>query len=299
MAVRLKFLTTTVALLVGLTQLVVAQNAKVIARKGEVQVVNGLDVRLASSNMSLSGDETVLLGEDAYLGIVDVKGRTIELRVPGQYDLEEVLAGGEATRNGTAFRFASYLLDRMTAEGKKNRLGAMGYFIRNNDAAQEPIRLYIPGAGKFYQDRLELSWEPAPGGGPYTVEVFNVYRELLKTYQTNENVIEVNIDEDLDVQGTFLVKVQTSDGLSSELYALKRLGSYHREDLTANLQKLQHVYTKSDAASRFVMAGFFEYQNLLADALTCYLEAMKASPDVPFYMEAYEDFLLRNHLVRL
>jgi hypothetical protein len=298
MAVRLKFLTIAFVLL-SIAQHGYSQKAKVIARKGDVQVVNGLDVRLASSNMSLSGSETVILGDDAYVGIVDEKGRTIELRISGQHDLSEILKNEEDTRDATAFRFASYLLDRMTAEGKKNRLGAMGYFIRNDEREQEPIRLYIPGAGKFYQDRLELSWEPAPGGGPYTVEFFNVYRELLETHETGENVIEINVDRDLDVQGTFLLKVRTSDGLSSEMYALKRLGSYHREDLTADLQQLEHVYAKSDAVSRFVMAGFFEYQNLLADALTCYLAAMKASPDVPFYMEAYEDFLLRNHLIKL
>ena len=51
-------------------------------------------------------------------------------------------------------------------------------------------------------------------------------------------------------------------------------------------------------ADKFLKAGIFEYHHLLADALTCYLEAMQEAPDVVAYREAYEEFLLRNHLIR-
>jgi len=272
---------------------------RVIARKGEVQVVNGLDVRIASSNMKLNGMETIILGDDAYLSLVDEKGRTAELQQPGKYDLRTVLAGQRSVKEGTAFRFANYLLDRMTAEGKKNRLGAMSYFIRSESAETEPIQLYIPGVGKYYQDQLVLSWEDAPGGGPYIVEISNMYQELLQTAESSHNSIRLTIDKKLDVQGILLIKVRNKEGFTSEPYALKRLGSFHREDLSADLLKLEHVYSSKDAVNRFIMAGFFEYHNLLADALTCYLQAIEASPDVSLYREAYEDFLLRNHLIRL
>ncbi|MEJ2004707.1 MAG: hypothetical protein P8X57_07040, partial [Cyclobacteriaceae bacterium] len=204
MAYRLKFLAASLLLMLFFNQSW-SQEVKVIARKGDVQVVNGLDVRLASTNMTLTGSERILLGENSYLSMVDEKGGTAELELPGQYELRELFGGKNKNGSGTAYRYANYLLERMTPEGKKNRLGAMGYFIRADDTEEEPIRLYIPGAGKYYQDHLELSWEDAVGGGPYTVEISNMYHELLKTVETRENAFRLEIDEDLGVQNILLI----------------------------------------------------------------------------------------------
>ena len=50
------------------------------------------------------------------------------------------------------------------------------------------------------------------------------------------------------------------------------------------------------ALNKFIMAGFYEENKLLIDAITAYEQAIKLAPDVPTYKEAYEEFLLRNKL---
>jgi hypothetical protein len=181
------------------------QEAKVIARKVDVQIVDGLNVDMAYSNMTLTGNETVILGDDAYLSIVDEGGRVAETRGPGKIVLSELLNKKKATNSKTAYRFANYILDRMTAEDKKNRLSAMGYFIQSDDRKEDkPIQLYMPGAGKYYQNHLRLSWEKLSQAESYVVEIFNMYEELLRTFEVPENYFDLNIKGDLNSQSILL-----------------------------------------------------------------------------------------------
>ena len=276
----------------------VAQEIKVVALKGEAQVINGMDVKSCSPGMELRGNEMLLLRGNAYVALVDQSGYTKEIRGEGRYDIAGEF-GKRETRQTPAFRYADYLAAKLTPEGKKNRLSATGYFISSRLEEREMIRLFIPGAGKYYQNVLRLNWDSPMGAGPFKIEVYNMYREILRTEVTNENIIDLMIDEYLGQESILLLKISTTDGaFTSENYALKRVGSYHREDIGEELDELRHIYQGRNAVSRFIMAGFFEYNNLLADALTCYLQAIEQAPDVPVYREAYEDFLLRNHLVR-
>ena len=50
------------------------------------------------------------------------------------------------------------------------------------------------------------------------------------------------------------------------------------------------------ALNKYILAGFYEENNLLIDALTSYEEAIELAPDVESYKEAYVEFLLRNGL---
>ncbi|MCA6074128.1 hypothetical protein [Fulvivirga sedimenti] len=276
-----------------------AQTARLIASKGEVQIVNGMDVKIPVTGMSLKGVETFILGKNAYISLIDEHGRTAEIRGEGYYEYDGVFTSEKGNKSNAAYKYADYVLGRMNAEGKKNRLGATGYYIRDNMRQKEHIRMYIPGAGKYYQDDLRLSWEKPAGENHFRVEIYNMFRESLAVFEVNENQLMLKIDQQLGQENILLIKVSTPDQLyESETYALKRLGSYNREDISAGLIQMASIYKRHDAISRFTMAGYFEYNNLLADALTCYLEAIDLAPDVPLYQEAYEEFLLRNHLIR-
>ena len=275
-----------------------AQFARVIATKGDVQIVNGMDVRTPFSGMTLKGEEAVLLGQEGYIGIVDKHGRTVELRGEGQYDLTSMLEIQDK-KSENAIKYADFLLSKMTAEGKKNRLNAASYHIKDNMRDKSQIRMFIPGAGKYYQDHLRLNWEQPEASSGYRVEVFNMYQELVQAYDLHECMFDLYIDDELGEENILLIKVSSTDGeYESELLALKRLGSFQLEDVADGGESLSSVYYGKDAVSKLIMAGFFEHNNLLADALTCYLKAIEYAPDVPLYREAYEEFLLRNHLIR-
>jgi cytochrome c-type biogenesis protein CcmH/NrfG len=50
------------------------------------------------------------------------------------------------------------------------------------------------------------------------------------------------------------------------------------------------------ALSQLILAGFYEENNLLIDAISAYKEAIKLAPDVPSFQESYDEFLLRHNM---
>jgi hypothetical protein len=50
------------------------------------------------------------------------------------------------------------------------------------------------------------------------------------------------------------------------------------------------------ALNKLILAGFYEENNLLIDAITAYEEAVKLAPDVSSYQEDYDEFLIRHGL---
>jgi cytochrome c-type biogenesis protein CcmH/NrfG len=52
------------------------------------------------------------------------------------------------------------------------------------------------------------------------------------------------------------------------------------------------------ALNKFILAGFYEENNLFIDAIAAYEDAIKLAPDVPSYKDAYEEFLMRHGMKR-
>ena len=269
--------------------------AKVLAVQGDVKLQDGMEVRTAVPGMSISADESLVLSDASYVSFVNSDGKTGEVRGRGQFDMESFMENESEKNNVKTLMYADYVVSRMTPEGKKNRLGATGHYVKTRMRGEETLRLHIPSAGKIYQSSPLISWE-SDGSKEYTIEVRNMFQELLFEVKSSTNYFRMDLnDEKNKDESTFLIRVKSSQRVS-EFYALKRLNPEKADALTAELSEMKQL--GDGPADKFLKAGIFEYHHLLADALTCYLEAMQEAPDVVAYREAYEEFLLRNHLIR-
>ena len=287
----------TVALVFG-SGLLQAQitDAKVLAIQGDVKLQRGMEVRTAVPGMPVSPDESIVVSESSYVSLVHKTGQTRELREEGQYQLSNLVSGKASDEKSLkTMMYADYVIGKMTPEGKKNRLGATGYYVKTSMRGPEKIRLHMPSAGKFYNPDPIISWE-SDGSKKYRVEIRNMYQDVLKVMDVKDNRIRLDLDEDLMYEeSTFLVKVFSEES-ESEFYAMRRLNGARETTLLEEIESLNN--SGQSPADQFLLAGLYEYHNLLTDAHTCYLEAMNAAPDVAIYREAYEEFLLRNHLIR-
>jgi hypothetical protein len=269
--------------------------AKVLAVQGDVKLQDGMEVRTAVPGMSIELDESIVLSESSYVSFVASSGETGEIRERGYYPLQSLVEESTGANEVKTMMYADYVVSRMTPEGKKNRVGATGYHVKSSVRGDETIRLHIPSAGKFYQSQPIISWE-SDGSKKYKIEVYSMFQDLLFVQETDENYVRLNLGKQTaGDESTLLIKVLSESG-ESQLYALKRLSDTQSEKIKEELAGMEKL--GDGPADKFLLAGIFEYHNLLADALTCYLEAMHEAPDVVAYREAYEEFLLRNHLVR-
>ena len=63
------------------------------------------------------------------------------------------------------------------------------------------------------------------------------------------------------------------------------------------LKELKLVFAGEESAlDKLILASFYEQNNLLADALTCYEYAIELSPEIQAFQNAYDQFVFRNGL---
>lgn len=288
------------SLLIFSTSLVSAQEVsfRMLMHSGEVRVQKGMEVKTLSTGMLLYPGEEISLGENGYVALVHIAGSTLELTKPGNYAIKALEQQAEdIVAYPNAMQYAEYAAGNISPETKKNRLVASAYEMRGEVGVNRKIRIYIPSAVKVLNHRVLLRWE-AVENVMYEVVIRNMHDKILfrQRVRKNEVILDMNTPE-LKAANVLLVHVEAEGNshVSSETYALKKLSDVNRLELQEELEMLS---PGNNAAEYLILAGFYESKNLLADAMMCYNEAVNHAPQVYGYRQAYEEFLLRNHLVQ-
>jgi hypothetical protein len=118
----------------------------------------------------------------------------------------------------------------------------------------------------------------------------------LERFESNENQLIVSMNEGgLNHEYEIMVRVVSkgTPGKGSKEYIIKRLRPADREKFTKVMDEIKASVAEETALSKYYMAGIYEENFLLNDALTAYQEAIKLAPDVSLYQETYKQFLQR------
>ncbi len=271
---------------------------RLLLYSGDVRIQEGMEVKAVGHGMLLYPAERVMVGKNGYMALVHVSGSILELKTPGVYmvkDLEVQAESSDAYPH--AMRYAEFASGNMSPESKKNRLVASAYEVRGEVEVRRKIRMYIPSAVKVLNERVFLRWEPVENAN-FQVVVRNMNEKELYRQSVTENEIFLEMSREIFQENNVLlvhVEVEGAGDVGSETYALKRLSHTDRIELE---EELRDVASGTNPAELLILAGFYESKNLLADAQLCYYEALKQAPGIRGYREAYEEFLLRNHLIR-
>ncbi|MEQ8359357.1 MAG: hypothetical protein RH860_07715 [Cytophagales bacterium] len=269
---------------------------KVLANKGSNEVKSGDSWQAIKTGASLKSADEVKLSENAYLGLVHATGKPIELKQAGNYkvaDLAAKIGGGTSVLN----KYTDFILSSNSAEAKKNRLSATGAVHRG----LADIKVYLPKnqySGVFNKKAI-INWEAEKGSAPYVVTFRNMFDDELMAMETPENSVEVDLsDPKFANESAILIEVKSKadSKIKSEQHLIKKLAPADKERVTKALAEVQGAVTEENALNKFIMAGFYEENNLYIDAITAYEEAIKLAPEVQTYRDAYEEFLLRNEM---
>ena len=186
----------------------------------------------------------------------------------------------------------------MSAEGKKNRLSATGAVHRG---IGEPINIYLPNSiSDVYGEEAIIRWDSAQTSQLYKVVVKNMFEDIIFELETNENSMVIDMkDEKIAKENVLLVEVidQNDESTKPEARAVRKLDNEKTKQVKTQLDELMEGVEEVTALNQFILAGFFEENNLLADALRSYEEALTLAPEVDTFREAYEEFLIRNGMI--
>ena len=272
---------------------------KVLANKGTNEVKTGETWAPLRTGASLKENDEIKLGENSYVGLIHASGKPTELKKAGPYKIKDLagqVKGGASVLN----KYADFILSSNSAEAKKNRLSATGAVHRAG--SMEDIIVYLPENqySSIYNTVAIINWESKSGNkGPFVVTVQNMFGDdmIVKETPAANFTLDLN-DPKLANEQHFLVQVRnkSDNKLLSAQHLIKKIQAVEQIKIKTLLAEFVGEMNEETALNKFILAGFFENNQLFIDAITAYEDAIKMAPDVETYKEAYEEFLLRNRL---
>ena len=270
---------------------------KVLANKGKNEVKKNGEWRPLKTGESLQKWDEIKLSENPYLGLIHKSGKTIELKSSGTHKVSDL--DSRISRGGSSVisKYADFVLSKMSAEAKKNRLSATGAVHRGEE---DEINLFMPSSSGVYGKNLIVRWDSAEQtSGPYKVVLTNMFEDELMTIETGDTHLGLDLSsEQLSRENVILINVtaKNNESVKSGTYAIKKLKPAESDKIGQSLKELSGEIEENTALNKYILSGFFEQNNLLINALTSYEEAIALEPEVKFYKDAYQDFIDRNRL---
>lgn len=273
---------------------------KVLVNKGNNEFrSNGSSWQPLKTGTSLGDADELRIADNSYVGLAHANGKPVEVKKAGDYkvspDLTALVSGGSSVLQ----KYVDFAFSNNSAEAKKNRLSATGAVQRT--AEYSGIRLTLPpnqNSGIFNKVAV-INWANTRVKGPYVVTFRNMFDDVLQRVETPETSITLDLEEKpLASENAILIEVSAKDdpALISEQHLIKRLAPAQHEAVKKQLDDLLTQMEGESALDKLILAGFYEENDLLIDAIAAYEAAIKLAPDVQEFKDAYDGFLIRNGL---
>lgn len=270
---------------------------KVMANKGSNEVKSGDAWVLLKTGAGLKSTDELKLVDNAYIGLIHASGKPLELRQSGNYkvaDLAAKVGGGSSVIN----KYADFILSS-NAENKKNRLSATGAVHRATETSAIKVQLPENQYSGIYNSTAVINWDGSKVQGPYVVTLKNMFEDDLAKIETPETTLSIDLsDPKYATENAILVEISSKADPKqvSKQHLMRKLSPAEQEKVKKSLTEVMGEVAEQTALNKLILAGFYEENNLLIDAIVAYEEAIKLAPDVTTYQEAYDEFLVRHSL---
>jgi hypothetical protein len=267
---------------------------KVLVNKGQNEVKSGNAWQPVKVGSSLKSLDQLKVSQNAYLGLVHVSGKPLEVKDAGQYkivDLAAKMSGGSSVLH----KYTDFILS--STHKKNNRLTATGAVHRGPDN----IKVFLPKPqfAIVYNDSIAISWAKAAKTEHYIVRLNSMFGDELDKLEVQDTTVTINLSgPKLMNEDNILVEVTSGADKNkvSESFMLKKLSPADKMRIKNSLSNIAAQTTEQTALNNLFLASFFEDNALLIDASTAYQAAIKLAPNVPYFQEAFNEFLTRNGL---
>lgn len=268
---------------------------KVLVSKGKSEVKSANSWETLKIGTSLKASDEIRVSENSYLGLIHATGKSIEVRDAKTYKVSDLIA--KVGPGATALnKYTDFILSK--EEEKKNRLSATGAVVRATGPTKDIILVYLPDReqASVYGDNVFLEWSSAGMQAPYEIIVTNLMGDEVARVQTHDPQYTLAIGTgSFKSEYEMLVRVvsKNAPGQGSKEYFIKKLRPADRQKVDADIKEVKGSADENTALGQYILAGFYEQNYLLIDALTAYHQAAVLAPDVELYKTAYASFLVR------
>jgi hypothetical protein len=267
---------------------------KVLVNKGKNEVKSGAGWQPVKVGASLKSPDELKVSENSYVGLIHANGKPLEVKSAGKYKIAD-LSAKVGTGSSVLNKYTDFILSS-NAPVKKNNLSATGAVHRGLNK----IKVYLPPSSSYvYGDTVTIEWENDKTiSPPYLVTFNNIFGDELSKMETSEHSVTINLqDKAFAAENDITVQVFSKKAnKDSDQHTLRKFSRNDKDKITASYSEVAAQTAANTGFNRFIRAGYFEQNKLLADAVTAFQQAIKLEPA---FKEEYDNFLLRTGLKEL
>ncbi len=278
---------------------------RVLASKGQNMVKSASsDWKTLKTGAKLYKGEEVKLDANGYMGLVHASGKTMELKESATYNISKLSADLGSSSQNIASKYADFVMSKMSPEKKEeNRrkyASVTGAVERGSSDAS--INIYMPQSVSVLNNSTIIRWEPVKENAIYTISLKNLFEEKILVAETSDSFYTIDFDNEeiksAIVENLIIVNVSLKDdeSVSSKNAAIELMTTEDAKTYKVELSGLEANIGSESSINNLILAEFYEEKGLVLDAITSYENAVKLSPDVEYFQEAYDEFLIRNGL---
>ncbi|MBX2897795.1 MAG: hypothetical protein KF763_20300 [Cyclobacteriaceae bacterium] len=271
---------------------------RVLANKGSNEIKTAEGWQPVKTGASLKLGDELKVSENASVGLVHKSGKPLEEKRAGTYKVAELVSrvSGESS---VLSKYTDFILSSNSDEAKKNRMSATGAVHRGTKDAIAPQLPKNEGA-EIFGNQLVINWD-TESAGPYIVTVLNMFDETIFKTETTQKTLTVDLtDPKFNGEDALIVDIKSkSTGAKLDDQSrpmVKRLSPAKAEKIKTSYAEISKELDTNSAFGNLFMAGFYEQNRLIVDAIAAYERAIAQAPDDPTYKEYYLEFLYRNKL---
>jgi hypothetical protein len=267
---------------------------RVLANKGANEIKSGAAWQPVKTGSTLNVSDEIKISENASVGLVHIKGKPLEVKQPGVYKVAD-LAAKVSSEASVLNKYTDFILSSNSAEAKKNRLSATGAVHRGFG-----IQFYLPENqhANVFNNIVNLTWDEKKQG-PFVVTFYNMFDEVLSKVEASSNEFVVDLNEPkFAEEAAILIGIQSKSTGEKEYrsYLLKRISANEKVKISGGYNEITKEISPDSEMGKLFLAGYFEQNKYLIDAISAYKQLIKLAPDNPTYKEYYADFIVRNGL---
>ncbi|MEO0331291.1 MAG: hypothetical protein AAF223_06355, partial [Bacteroidota bacterium] len=163
------------------------------------------------------------------------------------------------------------------------------------------LKMYLPNSVDVFSPEVVLRWKDQEElTDEYEVVFKNMFDEVLMVMDATDTKLWLDFDQEaIASERLLIVSVQKKlhKDIQSSSYGIKHMTPDESAQIEQELKELKLVFAGEESAlDKLILASFYEQNNLLADALTCYEYAIELSPEIKAFQNAYGQFVFRNGL---
>ncbi|HEX2961874.1 MAG TPA: hypothetical protein VHO43_08805 [Ignavibacteriales bacterium] len=253
---------------------------------------------LSAGSRIFKGDR-IKTGDNSYLGLCHMNGRTLEILKGGIYNADELSERLAAENTSVTKKLTDFLVGEIIVKNKSKNMKYISAVARENLTF---IDKDFPAFTVVMDSSVTFRWYPAKDVPSYAFRLMNPSGGTVLIKETTDTLITLNLEE-LNLEPgrsySWLVFNPENPAISSDSSRIMILSRSELESIRDSLQELESDLSDTlSPLNQIMIATFFENNRMNLKALEYYEKSISYTGQVPEFRKKYLLFLIRAGLFK-